>query len=284
MRRRAAARCAAPTPSASCTLDASRPDRGRAHERAADRGPGRRRGVPGQRRAGHPGAHQERASSCRRATSPRSPPTACASRAGRRRRRARRHAINWNIEAAEKGGYPHFTLKEIYEQPHAIQEALRGRVDAVGSGRRWPSWSRSTRRCGRSSGSTWSAAARPATRPLVGAHLIQEMGGPAGDRRRSAARCATRRRPSTSGRWSSASASPARRRTPWRPRRWRDERGATHRGGDQRGRQRADPRRRRGLLPAGRARGGGRLHQGLRDPGGGAGADRAAPGAAARAR
>jgi len=36
--------------------------------------------------------------------------------------------IKWGIEAAEKGGFPHFTLKEIYEQPHAIQEALRGRV------------------------------------------------------------------------------------------------------------------------------------------------------------
>jgi len=40
--------------------------------------------------------------------------------------------IHWNIEAAEKGGFPHFTLKEIYEQPHAIQECLRGRVDAAG--------------------------------------------------------------------------------------------------------------------------------------------------------
>jgi glucosamine--fructose-6-phosphate aminotransferase (isomerizing) len=40
--------------------------------------------------------------------------------------------IRWSIEAAEKGGFAHFTLKEIYEQPHAIQEALRGRVDALG--------------------------------------------------------------------------------------------------------------------------------------------------------
>jgi glucosamine--fructose-6-phosphate aminotransferase (isomerizing) len=40
--------------------------------------------------------------------------------------------IRWSIEAAEKGGFPHFTLKEIYEQPHAIQEALRGRVDGSG--------------------------------------------------------------------------------------------------------------------------------------------------------
>ncbi|MGH2462626.1 MAG: glutamine--fructose-6-phosphate transaminase (isomerizing) [Candidatus Limnocylindria bacterium] len=40
--------------------------------------------------------------------------------------------ITWNLEAAEKGGFAHFTLKEIYEQPHAIQEALRGRVDGRG--------------------------------------------------------------------------------------------------------------------------------------------------------
>ena len=41
--------------------------------------------------------------------------------------------IKWSIEAAEKGGFPHFTLKEIYEQPHAIQECLRGRVDPSGA-------------------------------------------------------------------------------------------------------------------------------------------------------
>ncbi len=41
--------------------------------------------------------------------------------------------ILWDIEAAEKGGFAHFTLKEIYEQPHAIQECLRGRVDARGT-------------------------------------------------------------------------------------------------------------------------------------------------------
>ncbi|HEX6140377.1 MAG TPA: glutamine--fructose-6-phosphate transaminase (isomerizing) [Candidatus Limnocylindria bacterium] len=41
--------------------------------------------------------------------------------------------IKWSIEAAEKGGFAHFTLKEIYEQPHAIQEALRGRVDGNGA-------------------------------------------------------------------------------------------------------------------------------------------------------
>jgi glucosamine--fructose-6-phosphate aminotransferase (isomerizing) len=36
--------------------------------------------------------------------------------------------IEWDVESAEKGGYPHFVLKEIYEQPEAMRRALTGRV------------------------------------------------------------------------------------------------------------------------------------------------------------
>jgi glucosamine--fructose-6-phosphate aminotransferase (isomerizing) len=36
--------------------------------------------------------------------------------------------IDWDAEAAEKGGYPHFALKEIHEQPEAVRRALTGRV------------------------------------------------------------------------------------------------------------------------------------------------------------
>lgn len=36
--------------------------------------------------------------------------------------------IEWSAEAAEKGGYPHFVLKEIFEQPDALRRALLGRV------------------------------------------------------------------------------------------------------------------------------------------------------------
>ncbi len=42
--------------------------------------------------------------------------------------------INWDIEAAEKGGYDHFMLKEIMEQPVAVRETLRQRIDSA-SGR-----------------------------------------------------------------------------------------------------------------------------------------------------
>jgi len=36
--------------------------------------------------------------------------------------------IRWNIEQIEKRGYKHFMLKEIFEQPEAIRNTLRGRI------------------------------------------------------------------------------------------------------------------------------------------------------------
>ncbi|NNF81922.1 MAG: glutamine--fructose-6-phosphate aminotransferase, partial [Flavobacteriaceae bacterium] len=36
--------------------------------------------------------------------------------------------LQLNLEQIEKGGYPHFMLKEIYEQPHAIGDTFRGRL------------------------------------------------------------------------------------------------------------------------------------------------------------
>ena len=38
------------------------------------------------------------------------------------------HTIDWSVEAAEKGGYPHFMLKEMHEQPDAIRTAFTGRL------------------------------------------------------------------------------------------------------------------------------------------------------------
>ncbi len=36
--------------------------------------------------------------------------------------------VEWDLEAAEKGGFATFMLKEIYEQPHAIADTLAGRT------------------------------------------------------------------------------------------------------------------------------------------------------------
>jgi glutamine---fructose-6-phosphate transaminase (isomerizing) len=38
------------------------------------------------------------------------------------------HELEWSLEEIEKGGYEHFMLKEIMEQPEAIENCLRGRV------------------------------------------------------------------------------------------------------------------------------------------------------------
>lgn len=36
--------------------------------------------------------------------------------------------IDWTLEQAQKGGYPHFMIKEIWEGPEAIENSLRGRL------------------------------------------------------------------------------------------------------------------------------------------------------------
>ena len=37
--------------------------------------------------------------------------------------------LEMTLSQLEKGGYPHFMLKEIFEQPHTIRECMRGRVN-----------------------------------------------------------------------------------------------------------------------------------------------------------
>lgn len=39
-------------------------------------------------------------------------------------------SLDLELSAIEKGGYPHFMLKEIFEQPSTIYDCLRGRLDA----------------------------------------------------------------------------------------------------------------------------------------------------------
>ena len=36
--------------------------------------------------------------------------------------------VTWDVSTAQKGGYAHFMLKEIYDQPQAIRDTLRGRT------------------------------------------------------------------------------------------------------------------------------------------------------------
>ncbi|MEW6663068.1 MAG: glutamine--fructose-6-phosphate transaminase (isomerizing) [Bacillota bacterium] len=41
--------------------------------------------------------------------------------------------VHWDLQAAEKAGYPHFMLKEIHEQPRALRDTIAGRVKEDGT-------------------------------------------------------------------------------------------------------------------------------------------------------
>lgn len=44
-------------------------------------------------------------------------------------RSPRIQVLDWSLEQVSRGGYPHFMLKEIFEQPEAIRNSMRGRLD-----------------------------------------------------------------------------------------------------------------------------------------------------------
>jgi glucosamine--fructose-6-phosphate aminotransferase (isomerizing) len=37
--------------------------------------------------------------------------------------------LDWTVEKSQKGGFPHFMLKEIFEQPESIRNGIRGRIE-----------------------------------------------------------------------------------------------------------------------------------------------------------
>jgi glucosamine--fructose-6-phosphate aminotransferase (isomerizing) len=83
--------------------------------------------------------------------------------------------LEFSAEEAERGTYAHFMLKEIFEQPRAVENALRGRVDHEGATAKFgglnmtPAELRSIERLIiAASGTSWHAA-------LVGEYLIEEL-------------------------------------------------------------------------------------------------------------
>ncbi len=83
--------------------------------------------------------------------------------------------ITWDAAAAEKGGYPHFMLKEIHEQPQALLDTMRGRythesgdADLPDIGLTPEQFKAIQRIWIVACGTSWHAA-------LVGKYLIEEM-------------------------------------------------------------------------------------------------------------
>ncbi|MDR1436053.1 MAG: glutamine--fructose-6-phosphate transaminase (isomerizing) [Puniceicoccales bacterium] len=63
----------------------------------------------------------------------------------RERVEAARRAVEWREALVEKNGYAHFMLKEIYEQPTTLRNAMRGRFSPDGSGTHFGGLQMSTR-------------------------------------------------------------------------------------------------------------------------------------------
>ncbi|HTL16767.1 MAG TPA: glutamine--fructose-6-phosphate transaminase (isomerizing) [Patescibacteria group bacterium] len=83
--------------------------------------------------------------------------------------------LEFGAEAAERGQFAHFMLKEIFEQPQTVANALRGRIDHEGATARFGGLNMTTealRAIDRiviaASGTSWHAA-------LVGEYLIEEF-------------------------------------------------------------------------------------------------------------
>jgi len=47
---------------------------------------------------------------------------------GKGRVRKKKHLVEWSLEEATKQGFPHFMLKEIHEEPAAVENAIKGRI------------------------------------------------------------------------------------------------------------------------------------------------------------
>ncbi len=85
--------------------------------------------------------------------------------------------ITWDTLAAQKGGYRHFMLKEIHEQPQAVTDTLRGRISPESGAIDLAEINLTEDRLARTSkihlvgcGTAWHAA-------LVGKFLLEELAG-----------------------------------------------------------------------------------------------------------
>jgi glucosamine--fructose-6-phosphate aminotransferase (isomerizing) len=85
------------------------------------------------------------------------------------------HALEMQLEALEKGGFEHFMLKEIFEQPRSITDSIRGRlslqrgeIKMAGIDDHWERWSAAERILIIGCGTSWHAG-------LVAEYLLEEF-------------------------------------------------------------------------------------------------------------
>ncbi len=85
------------------------------------------------------------------------------------------HALEIELESIEKGGYEHFMLKEIFEQPQSIKDSIRGRINLQlgelkmrGIDDHWDKWNHASRIIILGCGTSWHAG-------LVAEYVFEEF-------------------------------------------------------------------------------------------------------------
>jgi glucosamine--fructose-6-phosphate aminotransferase (isomerizing) len=85
--------------------------------------------------------------------------------------------ISWDVKEIQKGGYPHFMLKEIHEQPESLRNAMRGRLVLTDGTAHLGGLNLTDEELGRidrivitACGTSWHAA-------LVGEYMLEEATG-----------------------------------------------------------------------------------------------------------
>ncbi len=87
------------------------------------------------------------------------------------------HKVTWDLSAIERGGYDHFMLKEIFEQPSSLRDVMRGRllqeegISKLGGLKGWEDTLDRIRRIVITAcGTSWHAG-------LIGEYMLEEMTG-----------------------------------------------------------------------------------------------------------
>ncbi|MEW6325621.1 MAG: glutamine--fructose-6-phosphate transaminase (isomerizing) [Nitrospirota bacterium] len=83
--------------------------------------------------------------------------------------------VDWSLAMAEKGGFKHFMLKEIHEQPRALTDTIRGRLSLATGEVTLPEIGLTPEQAGRLSRLTLLACGTSWHAGLVGRYMIEEL-------------------------------------------------------------------------------------------------------------
>jgi glucosamine--fructose-6-phosphate aminotransferase (isomerizing) len=85
------------------------------------------------------------------------------------------HRIDWEVGTAERGNFEHFMLKEIYEQPEALENAMRGRLSDADASSHFGGLNIDSQQLRRAERLILTACGTSYHAALVGEYLFEEL-------------------------------------------------------------------------------------------------------------